>query len=72
MHSSKGQVIYLIKMNPIYFGSNCRISEVNKIIDFIKMYFKNKSKKTTQQKKTSGFLKQCNCYFILWKLLIPY
>lgn len=41
MHSSKGQVIYLIKMNPIYLGSKYRISEVNKMTDFIKIYFKN-------------------------------
>lgn len=50
MHSSKGQVIYLIKMNPIYFGSKCRISEVNKMTDLIKMDFQSQSKKTTQKK----------------------
>lgn len=41
MHSSKGEVMYLIKTNPIYFGSNCRISEGSKMTDLIKMYLKN-------------------------------
>lgn len=41
MHSSKEAAIYLILTNPIYLGSNSKISEVSKMTDPIKMYLKN-------------------------------